>query len=177
MIKDVTVLKYREVDDYECVNCKNTAHSSGFEPCLMDGTVVEPLLHGPWQGLYKCMDCTAIHMILETYNEDDEVFLHIKHEGGDEVVDTLQSVLMYNEDSLTESEKTQLNFLGMGEFMNFGGGAASYSTVMRVWPDEESRDEHLRLPSLRRKASETLSEIERIERKTDVMFRLRSSIV
>ena len=86
MIKDVTILTANEVDDYQCKSdinrfkvhsveelCGNTSHSAGFEPCLIDGTVVEPILDGPWQGLYKCMDCASIHMILDNYDEDIEI--------------------------------------------------------------------------------------------------------
>jgi hypothetical protein len=174
MLKDVTILAEREVDSYECTawvesgQCSNTSHHDGFEPCLMDGTVVEPLLHGPWQGLYKCMNCSAIHMVLSAPSHQDEIFLHIKHNDGEEITDTLQSFLWHNVDSLDGSEINKLHTLEMGEIMHFGGGAMSCSTVMRVWPDEESRDEHLRLPSLRRHSALLTHEIERITDKSIV---------
>lgn len=48
-----------EADDWVCV-CGNMPHSDGFYPCLPDGTEVEPLQDGPWDGLYVCARCTRI---------------------------------------------------------------------------------------------------------------------
>lgn len=48
-------------DDWTCV-CGNTAWAGeGFWPCLADGTIVEPVVDGPWdQKLVKCQRCDRI---------------------------------------------------------------------------------------------------------------------
>lgn len=45
-----------------CVpECGNDPTMSGFDPCLEDGTPVEPTVEGPWKGrLYVCLDCGRI---------------------------------------------------------------------------------------------------------------------
>jgi hypothetical protein len=41
--------------------CGNNPSDTGFQPCLPDGTVVEPTAEGPWEGkLYVCGDCGRI---------------------------------------------------------------------------------------------------------------------
>lgn len=41
--------------------CGNEPAMSGFAPCLEDGTEVEAVIDGPWQGkLYICLDCGRI---------------------------------------------------------------------------------------------------------------------
>jgi hypothetical protein len=49
-----------------CVpSCGNEPHMEGFQPCLPDGTEVEPLADGPWGSgpgkyLYVCGRCGRI---------------------------------------------------------------------------------------------------------------------
>ena len=48
-------------DDFVC-SCGNTTFMDGFYPCLRDGTVVEPVVAGDWDGVsYKCIACKFIH--------------------------------------------------------------------------------------------------------------------
>jgi len=47
-------------DDWSCI-CGNFVGGSGFYPCLADGTYVEPLADGPWDGkLVRCDQCGRI---------------------------------------------------------------------------------------------------------------------
>lgn len=47
-------------DDIEC-ECGNTPHSNGFYPCLPDGTEVEPVIGGDWDGeSYVCGRCGTV---------------------------------------------------------------------------------------------------------------------
>jgi hypothetical protein len=50
-------------DDGEWLHCLcgNTPDMGGFDSCLTDGTPVEPLADGPWEGrLYVCLNCGRI---------------------------------------------------------------------------------------------------------------------
>lgn len=50
----------KDGDFLVCV-CSNRGDSGSFEPCMPDGTVVEPAVEGPWQGeLYLCETCGRI---------------------------------------------------------------------------------------------------------------------
>ena len=53
-------------DEWRCP-CGNTVDGSGFENCLIDGTVVLPDLGSDWDGLYRCADCGRI-IALECVN-------------------------------------------------------------------------------------------------------------
>ncbi|WP_020474185.1 hypothetical protein [Zavarzinella formosa] len=56
-------------EDWRC-ECGNTTMSSGFDPCLRDGTVVEPFADQWTEGdLYRCMQCDRI---IEYDAVDDE---------------------------------------------------------------------------------------------------------
>lgn len=53
-------------DDLHCL-CGNATHLSGFDPCLSDGTLVEPIQGGPWDGkLYRCLACGRVIDIQES---------------------------------------------------------------------------------------------------------------
>lgn len=48
--------------DWLTCPCGNTPDGDGFDPCLTDGTPVEPLADGPWDGTsYACGRCGEIH--------------------------------------------------------------------------------------------------------------------
>jgi hypothetical protein len=50
----------RDGDWLRCL-CQNTPDQAGFGPCLPDGTEVEPVDGGGWDGvLYLCYDCGRI---------------------------------------------------------------------------------------------------------------------
>jgi hypothetical protein len=50
----------RDGDWLHC-RCGNTPDQTGFQPCLPDGTEVEPVAGGLWDGLlYVCGDCGRI---------------------------------------------------------------------------------------------------------------------
>lgn len=46
-------------DEWVCV-CGNTAIDSGFFPCLLDGTEVEPTEADGWVNLYRCAECGRV---------------------------------------------------------------------------------------------------------------------
>lgn len=46
-------------DDFRC-DCGNDSRSDGFYPCDADGNEIEPVLGGPWYGLYRCDRCDAV---------------------------------------------------------------------------------------------------------------------
>lgn len=48
-----------ESGEFICL-CGNTPRGSGFDTCLADGTVVEPVIDGPWCGHYRCMECDLV---------------------------------------------------------------------------------------------------------------------
>lgn len=51
----------RDDGDWLHCLCGNTPDMGGFDSCLTDGTPVEPLADGPWEGrLYVCMNCGRI---------------------------------------------------------------------------------------------------------------------
>lgn len=50
---------YSEDGDWRC-DCGNTADGDGFYPSLEDGTEVEPVEGGPWQGHYVCGACGKV---------------------------------------------------------------------------------------------------------------------
>lgn len=51
----------RNIDgDLNCI-CGNNPYNEGLQPCLRDGTEVEPVVGGPWDGrLYVCLKCGRI---------------------------------------------------------------------------------------------------------------------
>lgn len=54
-------LKQTTYDWFVC-SCGNEPHLHGFYPCLTNGTPVEPVLDGAWDGvLYVCAKCYAIY--------------------------------------------------------------------------------------------------------------------
>lgn len=61
MIADRVRLSDRS-DAYSWIcRCGNVAEADGFDPCLEDGTEVEPTVDGPWAGrLYVCRRCGRI---------------------------------------------------------------------------------------------------------------------
>ena len=63
LTRELTVPEYITMaggEELVCL-CGNYPASSGFESCLPDGTPVEPLASGPWDGrLYRCGKCGRI---------------------------------------------------------------------------------------------------------------------
>lgn len=54
-------LKETSYDWFVC-QCGNEPYLDGFFPCLTDGTPVEPVIDGNWDGvLYVCAKCYAIY--------------------------------------------------------------------------------------------------------------------
>ena len=48
--------------DWLVCQCGNEPHKDGFFTCLKDGTPVEPVLDGLWEGsLYVCASCYSIY--------------------------------------------------------------------------------------------------------------------
>jgi hypothetical protein len=63
--------------------CGNDPSQSGFEPCLPDGTPVEPVTGGRWTGnLYVCSDCGRIV---------DQDTLHVTGRRGEAYIRTLHA--------------------------------------------------------------------------------------
>ena len=62
--RNIPVIPFEEggIDSPVCT-CKNTPHTSGFDTCLADGTVVEPTVDSAWEGLYLCNDCHLVWRI------------------------------------------------------------------------------------------------------------------
>ena len=61
----------------------------------------------------------------------ETTYLYIDHDGGDEIVDTLESFIWHNRDSITPDEISDLRNLDVGDTIRFGGGAAGEATVAR----------------------------------------------
>ena len=56
-------------DDWTCA-CGNTSMAEGFFPSLADGTEVEPLIDGPWDG--KTVLCTSCGRLMDQTTWDGE---------------------------------------------------------------------------------------------------------
>ncbi|MFD8529497.1 hypothetical protein ACFV0L_18955 [Streptosporangium canum] len=60
------------VDQYDDINCAcgNIPSYAGFQPCLLDGSLVEPD-HPEWNGLYWCAAVGCPGVIVDCRDPDD----------------------------------------------------------------------------------------------------------
>jgi hypothetical protein len=50
-------------EDRPC-ECGNVSWEDGFDTCLPDGTLIEPLIGSAWAGHYKCVRCDKVEMLV-----------------------------------------------------------------------------------------------------------------
>lgn len=54
-----------DTETLTCPQCGNIPDTGGFDPCLPDGTVVEPTLDSGWDCHYRCRDCDLV--VIDTH--------------------------------------------------------------------------------------------------------------
>jgi hypothetical protein len=72
----------RDTPDWPHCRCNNTPDMDGFTACLADGTPVEPLADGPWDGkLLVCLRCGRVinqeTLVVSAHVDPDEVMLKL----------------------------------------------------------------------------------------------------